>query len=377
MRILWWLLTCLVLAWWSSATAAPPGDKAASVTYQSGEWDSGNHYYPFVFYDEAAKDYKMFYSASTRAETNESMWGQRITGMRVSKDAVSWSPVDNSRQPVLYARKLMQGEILNPDDAAAVFDSVYAIGPCVIKDGPLYKMWYTGWGGETELAPGSTDGRANKINFRIGYATSPDGRRWNKFSGFAGSRATVGAGAPGEPDCKGAGQPFVIKEGSTYRMWYEGFDGKVWQILNATSPDGLKWTKKGVAVGQFWLFSGLSAIPPRWFDTTGARNPVVVKRNGKYEMWYQGKSKEPPYYHVCRAVSDDGVGKWSKLIGEVTLHPPAPVTGNEEIFVDSIIVLPDGSCQVFFSKENTVTSQASDGPNEVKRFANYTEVVNP
>ncbi|MDO8681911.1 MAG: hypothetical protein Q7N50_00320, partial [Armatimonadota bacterium] len=213
-------------------------------------------------------------------------------------------------------------------------------------------------------------------NFRIGYATSPDGIHWTKRPGKAGSGSVLGLGTEvkndfhgyGQPDYKGAGQPFVIKEGLTYRMWYEGFDGRVWRIFYAVSNDGVKWDAKGA------LLNGGSRGS---LDELGLRNPVVIKRKGEYELWYQGRSGGLPNYHVLRATSPNGIG-WTKIQGEVTLHPPSPVTKNEEIFVDSILVQPDGSCQVFYSKENTTISQASDGGiNESKRFANYMEVVNP
>jgi hypothetical protein len=65
----------------------------------------------------------------------------------------------------------MEGDLLDPVDTAAVFDSAWACGACVIKEGGLYKVWYTGWNGEF-VHVGS--GECDKINFRIGYATSPD-----------------------------------------------------------------------------------------------------------------------------------------------------------------------------------------------------------
>jgi hypothetical protein len=51
--------------------------------------------------------------------------------------------------------------------------------PCVIRDGGLYKMWYS--------YRGIVDYRTNPKNtYRIGYAESPDGIRWERLDGEAG-----------------------------------------------------------------------------------------------------------------------------------------------------------------------------------------------
>src|SRR5438093_9405582 len=52
----------------------------------------------------------------------------------------------------------------------------------------------------------------------------------------------VDLGPPGSYDSAGALNPFVLKDGGTYRMWYRGSDGMRNRILYATSSDGLVWT---------------------------------------------------------------------------------------------------------------------------------------
>ena len=127
-------------------------------------------------------------------------------------------------------------------------------------------------------------GLTNKINYRVGYATSPDGVVWTKRPGNAGAGSVLGLGEPGTPDSKSAGQPWVLKDGSAYHMWYEGFDGKTWRIFYAESTDGMTWTKRGAAFEPAGRELSMSS---------GARNPVVVKRGGQYELWYQGRSASP------------------------------------------------------------------------------------
>ena len=131
---------------------------------------------------------------------------------------------------------------------------------------------------------------------------------------------------------------------------------------------GTNWTRRGVALAP----GGKGDL-----DHLGARNPVVVKRGGGYELWYQGKSASAPRCHVLRATSADGRA-WKKEPGEVTLHPEDPLDGDEEMYVDSVLPLPDDCCQVFFAKENSSTRPVQDeGTVDMKRSCIYTEVVKP
>ena len=319
--------------------------------------------YPYVFYDASAGHYKMYYAGSSTVEINESLFDQWMTGVATSTDTLTWTRKEDDYQPVIRAHKFLEGELVDPDVTSGEFDSIMAIGACVLKDDSTYKAWYTGWGGEFEHVGG---GICNKINYRIGYATSPDGINWTKHVGSAGAGSVLGLGPPGSPDAKGVGQPHILKEGSTYRMWYEGFDGSIWRILYATSNDGVTWTRRGTALNP-----GTGSDP----DALGCRNPVVITRNGHYELWYQGQSGSEPNYHVLRATSSDGL-TWTKA-GEVALHPDDSLDGSERIHVDSIIVQADNSCRVFFAKENTTVRNLVYGTVYDKNFHIYTEVVNP
>jgi len=115
--------------------------------------------------------------------------------------------------------------VLGPG-AAASWDNSGVMAPCVIKDGDTYKMWYTG-----------SDG----VTLRIGYATSSDGISWTKF----GANPVFNVGSPGSWDDQGVLEPWVIKEyGSWYTMWYVGVHGIEYSIGYATSINGISWTRK-------------------------------------------------------------------------------------------------------------------------------------
>ena len=337
---------------------------AAWALGRNTAWERSMVSSPFVMYDAGAKEYKMYYTGTAGGNNGESTWSIWHIGLATSKEGVGFGRVNKRSDPVLWSTKFLEGDILNPADVAKRFDSVWAIGACVIKDGRQYKMWYTGWSGEVEHIAGGVD---NKINYRIGYATSPDGIAWTRHKGAAGAGSTLGLGVVGSLDDKAVGQPWVLKEKNLYRMWYEGFDGKLWRIFYATSSDGMKWTRRGVVLKT----GGYGSL-----DALGARYPVVVKRKGQYELWYQSRGASQPSFHILRAVSPDGV-KWKKAPGEVVFGPPNPLDTDEQIYVDSVIVQPDGACRAYFAKEDISATVTPIGSVDDRRFSNYTEVVNP
>ena len=356
------LLSILAAA---SANGEPPPGIAVRILsprFFPG-WQSQNVCYPCVARNDQTGVYTMYYAGSGSEQFNNSVSDQWVTGIVTSRDTTSWSYPDNY-EAVLFARRFMEGDVVDPDEQAGIFDSIFAIGACVIRDGSGFKTWYTGWNGQMEHLGGGVSAR---VSFRIGYATSPDGITWTKIPGSAGAGAVLGLGDAGAADSKGAAHPHVLKTGSTYRMWYEGYDGSTWRILYATSLNGQDWTRQGTALNP----GGAGAL-----DELGARNPVVIIRSGSYELWYQGRSNAAPQYRVMRATSPDGLN-WTRVPGEIVLHPDSPVSADERILVDSAIVLGDNSVQVFFAKEVTTTQTATYGVLARRNFYIYTEVLDP
>ncbi len=101
--------------------------------------------------------------------------------------------------------------------------------------------------------------------------------------------------------------PYVIKDGSTYKMWYTGF-GTTPDIYYATSPDRVTWTNYGKVLTH-----------PT--GTKYAAAPSVIKEaNGTYKMWYscQNYNWNSEIYY---AISNDGVA-WTQL-GKVLPIGPA------------------------------------------------------
>lgn len=168
--------------------------------------------------------------------------------------------------------------------------------PNILKDGNIYKMWYTGGAGAGD--------------YRIGYATSMDGINWVKYAG----NLCTGTGATGNGcvfERSGAGfdstyvyYPTVIKENNTFKMWYGGSNGSSLAIGYATSSDGINWTRANS--GNAVLTSGSAGS----WDDAGVFYPEVIKEGSVYKMWYSGQ-QSGANFRLGYAVSTDGIS-WSK-----------------------------------------------------------------
>lgn len=98
----------------------------------------------------------------------------------------------------------------------------WELGPlAILHDADNYHMWYTGWDDSTSTA-----------TIQIGYAASSNGLSWTRGS----AQPVLSPGNPGDWDSEAVGVPSVILESGLYKMWYGGFDGSYYQTGYATAP---------------------------------------------------------------------------------------------------------------------------------------------
>lgn len=169
--------------------------------------------------------------------------------------------------------------------------------PSVILDSSTFKMWYV-YGSD------------------IYYSTSTNGINWD-YQG-----KVLDNGSEGEWDSSFVTEPWVIKDGSTYKMWYGGSADSQsdMRIGYATSSDGETWTKSG---SNPVLSNGSGGD----WDDRSVRRPVVIQDGSTYKMWYDGTQGDNTAYNIGYATSSDGVS-WSKYGSNPVLERGSE-TGND------------------------------------------------
>lgn len=210
------------------------------------DWDTYAASDPAVLKDGDV--FKMWYSGGDGSSI-------RGVGYAESLDGVTWSKY--SGNPVLQ-----QG-------FAGAWDSWSAHWCSVIKVGSTYRMWYSGGSSFT--------------THRIGYASSPNGLDWTKYSG----NPVLGSEHGGSWDDQQVWFPFVMKDGPAYRMWYCGNDGTNGRIGYASSDDGINW--------QVHACNPILDLGPvgAW-DDYGVGVGCVLREGERWRMWYDGTAADDP-----------------------------------------------------------------------------------
>jgi len=240
--------------------------------------------------------------------------------------------------------------VLSPA-ASGSWDDYSVEFPAVIKDGSTYKMWYTG----------ADDIYSNEIP-QTGYATSSDGIAWTRGNG---GNPVLSPGSSGEWDDRCAAAVGVVKEGSTYKMWYSGSDdpsGEIdtLQIGYATSTDGINWTKYDdpstpdapYAESDPVLTTGKAGTD---WDGDEVWDPTVIIDNDapasqKYKMWYVGEDYTLGTVGIGYAYSSDGIN-WTKYSGPV-IWPGPQGAWNEDCVATPTVIKVDSVYRMWLTGED-------------------------
>jgi hypothetical protein len=157
---------------------------------------------------------------------------------------------------------------LGPVLDRSIYDPCFTSTPCVLLDQKTWKMWYLScfkW---------------KRINdkyepiYDIKYAESKDGIHWN-------STGAICIGLQSEEEYAIA-RPSVIQEDGIYKMWYSYRGTQSYRMGYAESTDGIRWNRKDSLVGIDVSKSGWDAemiAYPHVFDHHGRRY-MVYNGNG-------------------------------------------------------------------------------------------------
>jgi len=150
---------------------------------EPGTWDDATHAGHSYFFD--ADTFHLWFVGGDEPPTTPTR-RYRI-GYAKSGDGITW---EKHPEPVFYG--------------AGSWDSLKIHNPCVIVDSSGYHMWYQGKYG---------------LNYRIGYATSPDGiHNWVALDTFV-----LDIGNQGSWEEKGVGTPHILVDDTTCHMWFNGW----------------------------------------------------------------------------------------------------------------------------------------------------------
>ena len=164
------------------------------------------------------------------------------------------------------------------------WDQGGVLSGAVLFDGTTYHMWYAGV-------------RTQWPDADIGYATSTDGVTWTKHPDPVLLREDTW-------DSGGVFPGAVVRDGTTYHMWYVNTSGSITQTGYATSTDGVIWTPyPGNPV--------LRVGDPGSWDEVKADIHAVRAEEGTYRAWYNGRAAGSSREQIGHATSTDGV-TWTK-----------------------------------------------------------------
>ena len=204
--------------------------------------------------------------------------GAAVIGLAWSRDLLHWELTD----PILFPQ----------DGAPWEHGGLYR--PDLLLDNGTYYLFYNA---KTDTLP---KGEGGGWHEQSGVATSKDLKTWTRYAGNPILR--VGSKEGNARDSRFASNPFVIKNGHEYAMYYFGFGyqrpGHACEML-AIGPDPLHFNK----VPEILIDTGA----PGTIDETFAHKPSVIYHDGML-------------YHFYCAVS----GKWPNEVRGVAVARSRP-----------------------------------------------------
>jgi predicted GH43/DUF377 family glycosyl hydrolase len=226
------------------------------------------------------------------------------TGLATSRDGIEWQK---------------QGVVLAPDAGTWEANYIAANGSALLVDG---RFWYWYVGGSKELP-------------KLGLARSHDGRTFTKERD-----PVLDTGPRGSWDERGVADPYVIRSGAYFYLFYLGQDRARRQRLGvARSTDGVHFEKLRTN-------PVLELGEDGNFDEQGLGEPAVWHSLGWYWMLYTGRDRDERR-RMGLAQSRDGV-VWRRLPGVFAGQEP----WNSEVICDAEVDHGASAVKIWFGGGN-------------------------
>ena len=234
---------------------------------------------------------------------------------RCSSSTAPLEPLDWQKVPGTASG----GALLDKNTESGSFDERGNFTISAFKDGDVYRLYY---GGADTNGPADCAG-INGVRWRIGLATSTDGIHFDRVKGSAQGGAILDIGGSGDFDSYLTYRPYVLKDGSIYRMWYNGSTkpfncptGKLAdnrRIGYAESSDGVNFRRvnDGPGIGGSVLPLG----PAGSIDAQQVGYVWVIKDGAQYKMFYSANDASN-FWRIALAVSTDA-RHWTKVPGKL------------------------------------------------------------
>lgn len=140
------------------------------------------------------------------------------------------------------------------------YASTYAYLPCVLKEGAMYKMWYSGYDG---------------TNYRIIYCNSTDGLSWSNHQMVIDYTTTPEIGTDRVRPNK------IVYVDDMYRLWLDYYNGTTWVTGYTTSINGIQWSDVRRSIYLDVLGT---------YDTSGTLFSTVYEEDDYYHFFYGGSN---------------------------------------------------------------------------------------
>ena len=214
------------------------------------------------------------------------------------------------------------------------FDDRHIFAPAVAEENGRFSLWYAGSRG----TPG------NRV-FRLGLATSTDGRQFEKHPANPVLQFADAAHSVLTPTLLRNSDGSVLRQEGKLRMWFASATlgkGGLHTLHESTSSDGVHWDEPS----------------PVQHDSVYC--PTVLKTDRGYEMWFSDVSRRP--WVIRYATSDDG-RRWTvdsrpavvlsqEWEGEVLVYPTV-------LKVDDVYLMWYGSYDHAVRRETTAIGFAA------------------